>query len=88
MPVSKRHIENGRWLLISVELILGKLKLITVYKFVYFESNNENVTKISFGNFTTSEVCRKVNINTGIMKNNQTGDIMKPKKASHIQMRV
>lgn len=83
-PIGRDELSELLWDYMNVELRHAYVEFTTAMSAIYRAQTGKGIaeTWLDDMGIPTYSVDRE----TGIMKNNQTGDIMKPKKVSHIQI--
>lgn len=83
-PIGRDELSELLWDYMNVDLRHAYIEFTTAMSAIYRAQTGKGLAEQFFEERGVSTYT--INRETGIMKNNQTGDIMKPKKTSHIQI--
>ena len=81
-PIGRDELSELLWDYMNVDLRHAYIEFTTAMSAIYRAQTGKGLAE----QFFEERGVYTINRETGIMKNNQTGDIMKPKKTSHIQI--
>lgn len=83
-PIGRDELSELLWDYDNLDLRHAYLEFTTAMSAIYRAQTGKGLAEKFFEDRGVPTY--SINKETGIMKNNQTGDIMKPKKVSHIQV--
>ena len=83
-PIGRDELSELLWDYDNADLRHAYVELTTAMSAIYRAQTGKSIAEVWCDNMGIPTYTEDKE--TGIMKNNQTGDIMKPKKASHIQI--